>query len=248
MKDWFDTRIAICLVLSLLVHFGLAQGLERLPAREPFKPPQRVEVRVIEPAPPPPPEEPKPEEPKPEEPKPVPHEIPKAQPFHAPTVATVPKDTPAPDQPAFQQNTDEPVYGVNMSSTSTVGTGPPVPVGNTLAPAAAQGSAAPHHAAPAPISAAEATKLPLPQGRCVGKYTDEAKVAGVEGTVVLDLIVGEDGKVRDISVMQGLPNGLTDAALKAIKACQFSPGERDGKPVPVKIRGFKIRFVLAEAQ
>ncbi len=249
MKDWFDTRLAICAVLSLCVHFALARGLEHLPARVDQKPPQKVEVRVIEPPPPPPPEEPKPEEPKPEEPKPIVHDIPKAQPVHhAPAVATVAKDSPAPDHPAFQQDTsEEPVFGVNMNSTSTVGTGPAMPVGNTLKPAP-QGSGAPVKALAEPIAAAEATKLPLPQGRCFGKYTEEAKAAGVEGTVVLDIIVGEDGKVRDISVAQGLPNGLTEAAIKALKQCQFSPGERDGKPVPVKVRGFKIRFVLAEAQ
>ena len=249
MKDWFDIRIVICLGLSVIVHLALAGGLEHLPAHLEYKPPQKIEVRVIEPVPPPPPEEPKPEEPKPEEPKEIPHEVPKATPqHHAPAVATVAKDSPAPDHPAFQQDTtDEPVFGVNMSSTSTVGTGPAMPVGNTLKPAP-QGSGAPVKPLAQPIAAAEATKLPLPQGRCFGKYTDEAKAAGVEGTVVLDLVVGEDGKVRDISVAQGLPNGLTEAAIKALKQCQFSPGERDGKAVPVKVRGFKIRFVLAEAQ
>jgi hypothetical protein len=44
-----------------------------------------------------------------------------------------------------------------------------------------------------------------------------------------------------------LPNGLTEAAVAALRGCHFSPGEKDGKPVAVRVRGFKIRFVLAEA-
>ncbi len=240
-----DKRLAICAALSVIAHFALARGLEQLPKHKDQLPPQKIEVRVLEPEPPPPPEPPKEEEPKKEEPKPVPHEVPRAKPVHAPIVAAVAKDTPPPDHPAFQTDTtDEPVYGVNMSSTSTVGTGPVMPVGNTTKVAPGPGSAGPVKPLAEPVAAAEATKLPLPQGRCFGKYTDEAKAAGVEGTVVIDLIVGEDGKVRDIDVKEGLPHGLTEAAIKALKECRFSPGERDGKAVPVRVRGFKIHFVL----
>jgi protein TonB len=88
------------------------------------------------------------------------------------------------------------------------------------------------------------TTMPLPQGRCIGQYTDEAKRAAVEGTVVLDLVVGEDGRVREVQVVSGLGFGLTAAAIAAAKACRFTPGEKDGDPVPVRVRGFKIRFVL----
>jgi hypothetical protein len=65
---------------------------------------------------------------------------------------------------------------------------------------------------------------------------------------VLDLIVDEHGRARDIAVVDGLPHGLTEAAIAALAACRFSPGERDGQPVAVRIRGFKIRFVLQDAQ
>ena len=36
--------------------------------------------------------------------------------------------------------------------------------------------------------------------------------------------------------------------IEALRDCHFTPGEKDGKPVPVRVRGFKIKFVLAEAQ
>jgi periplasmic protein TonB len=238
-----DRRLAICAVLSLLAHFALARGLERLPKRDDLPPPQKVEVRVIEPAPPP--EPPKPEEPKPDEPKVIPHEAPRANPVHPPAVATVSKDAPPSDKPAFQQDpSEEPVYGYKRNTTSQVGTGPAVPVGNTTKADPGKLATGPVQALAEPVAAAEATKLPLPEAQCFGKYTDEALAAGVEGYVIMDVIVGENGEVRSVDVTQKLPNGLTEAAMKALKQCRFTPGERDGKRVPVRIRGFKVHFVL----
>jgi len=86
----------------------------------------------------------------------------------------------------------------------------------------------------------------LPQGRCAGKYTEAARAAGIEGVVVLDVIVDETGRTRDITVVEGLDHGLTEAAIAALRACRFSPGERAGQPVAVRVRGFKIRFLLGE--
>jgi TonB family protein len=132
-----------------------------------------------------------------------------------------------------------------MESTSQAG-GPAVPVGNTTQPTPAANAGSAVKPLAEPVAAYEVTKMPLPQGRCAGKYTDEAKQAGIEGVVVLDLVVGEDGRARDIQVVSGLTHGLTEAAIAALRACHFDPGERNGTRVPVRIRGFKIRFVLAE--
>ena len=65
--------------------------------------------------------------------------------------------------------------------------------------------------------------------------------------VVIDLVVNDDGRVRDLQIVEGLGHGLSEAAAKALRECRFSPGERDGKLVPVKIRGFKIHFMLQDA-
>jgi TonB family protein len=88
--------------------------------------------------------------------------------------------------------------------------------------------------------------MPLPRGRCSGTYTEAAREAGIEGAVVLDLVVDEHGRARDITVVEGLPHGLTEAAIAALRACQFDPGERSGAAVPVRVRGFKIRFLLEQ--
>jgi periplasmic protein TonB len=246
-------RLAICLVGAAIFEVALADGLQQLP---PQKDPSRthkisitVQEKRVEPEPPPPePEPPKPPPPKPEVKPQVVHEAPRPTPQKQ---AEQPKATPPPDQPPPPgPTTDEPVFGVSMDSTSQAGTGPVMNVGNTTHPQPNKGSAA----APQkdvkplgePVAAYQATKMPLPQGNCSGKYNDEALAAGIEGTVVLDLVVGEDGHVREVSVVQGIGHGLDEAASAALRTCKFTPGEKDGQPVAVKIKGFKIRFVLPE--
>jgi TonB family protein len=244
VNSWIDEKLGICLVLSVVAHFAIERGLQHLPRHVDKPLPQQVSVRVIEPEPPKEPE--KPPEPKLPEPTPKTADVPKARPVHAPLVAPVARDAPPPDHPAVQTDSSDeaPVFGVTMESTSAQG-GNAVSVGNTLAPSAGSAAAAPKPLPP-PVAAFEATKLPLPQGRCFGKYTDEARAAGLEGTVVLDLTVDEKGRARDISIVQGLGQGLSEAAKRALLACNFTPGEKDGKPVAVRIRGFKIEFVLNE--
>ncbi len=238
-----DPRLAICAVASVITHAAIARALDTLPPRNDHLE-HKIDVRVITP-PPPEPEKP-PEEKPPEPPKPQPLERPKAPRQPAISTASVAKDSLS-DRPAVVADTTEtPVYGWTMASTSTAGTGA-IPVGNTANPAA-QGSGASTKRLAEPVAAYEATKMPLPQGRCSGKYTEEARTAGIEGTVMLDLIVGADGRVADITVVTGLAHGLDQAAIQALRDCRFTPGEKDGKPVPVRIRGFKIKFVLAEAE
>jgi len=246
-----DGRLIVCAVVSVIGHLVLTYALSRLPRRvEPHPRPATVAIRVV--APPPPPEPPpEPQAPRPPEPRPVPHERPKARPTTPPPSQTPPppREAPPPEPTPSEGTSTTPVFGVSMESTSQAGSGPAMPVGNSARPQArreAAASAEPVAALAPPVPAYEVTTMPLPQGRCAGRYTDEAKAAGIEGTVVLDLIVGENGRVREVSVVSGLDHGLSAAAVTAIKECRFSPGEKDGKAVPVRIRGFKIRFVLGE--
>jgi periplasmic protein TonB len=249
-----DRRIALCAVASVLGHLATGEVLDGLPARDRVPRERRIDVRVVTvvPAPPPepepPPEPPKPEPPKPEPPKPEPRRAPKAP---APPTTKPVEPTPPPATPTPATTVDPsapPVFGVSMESTSATGAGPSMPVGSTGA-AKGEGAAASPSTTPgpsAPVAAAEVTKMPLPKGRCAGAYTDAAREAGLEGVVVLDLVVDAGGRARDIRVVEGLGHGLSDAAVRALADCRFTPGERDGAPVAVRVRGFKIRFVLQE--
>ena len=65
------------------------------------------------------------------------------------------------------------------------------------------------------------------------EYTVEAREAGVTGVVIMDALIDEQGHVRDVKVLQGLPMGLDEAAVKAVESWKFKPATLAGRPVPV---------------
>lgn len=68
------------------------------------------------------------------------------------------------------------------------------------------------------------------------EYTDKARKAKLQGTVMLAVVVEPDGAVRDANVTKGLGYGLDESAVKTVKKWSFKPAvDRDGNPVPVKL-------------
>lgn len=65
-------------------------------------------------------------------------------------------------------------------------------------------------------------------------YSDAARAAKSQGSVVLSVVVSSEGLVSGIHVLKGAPFGLTDQATKAIKNWRFQPSQKDGKPVPAR--------------
>jgi periplasmic protein TonB len=66
------------------------------------------------------------------------------------------------------------------------------------------------------------------------EYSEEARKAKFQGTVVLAVVVDERGNPRDIRVQRPLGLGLDQKAVEAVGKWRFSPGKKDGKPVPVQ--------------
>jgi TonB family protein len=64
-------------------------------------------------------------------------------------------------------------------------------------------------------------------------YTEEARKAMTEGVVVVTGVIDREGCMRNPTVLKGLPNGLSKAALEAIRLWVFSPATFEGKPVAV---------------
>lgn len=66
-------------------------------------------------------------------------------------------------------------------------------------------------------------------------YTEEAREAKLEGSVVLSVVIGADGKTRDIKVVRGLGLGLDEKAIEALGKWKFEPArlKKDNTPVAV---------------
>jgi TonB family protein len=64
-------------------------------------------------------------------------------------------------------------------------------------------------------------------------YSEEARVAKLQGTVVVQVVIGPDGVAHDARIVRGLGLGLDEQAIEAIGQWQFKPGVKDGQPVPV---------------
>ena len=74
-------------------------------------------------------------------------------------------------------------------------------------------------------------------------YPDTARRAGVSGTVVLAATIDADGRVTAVDVVRGLPMGLTEAAVGAVRRWQYRPAR--GREGPVASRKeVRIEFRL----
>ena len=65
-------------------------------------------------------------------------------------------------------------------------------------------------------------------------YPELARRAGVEGTVVVQFVVDEQGRVVDPVVVRSPNDLLSDAALDAVRKVEFTPGQQRGRPVKVR--------------
>jgi TonB family protein len=64
-------------------------------------------------------------------------------------------------------------------------------------------------------------------------YTEEARAAKFQGTVLLYVEIGTDGLAHNISVKRTLGMGLDEKAIEAVLNWKFQPGTEEGQPVPV---------------
>lgn len=77
------------------------------------------------------------------------------------------------------------------------------------------------------VSAPDKIFAPQPE------YTHAALVARIEGSVVVQATIDEQGKVVAVKVLQGLPMGLTEAAVDKVRQWRFRPAMLRGQPVSV---------------
>ena len=257
----------------MAVHGALGAGLlaVRPPAAAPrVIVPFEVVVRTEQPAPTPEPA-PEPEVADPEpprepvvEPAPPPKEPPPRKPApkeHAPKPPPLPgQPPPPPDQPPPPP--PPPLMGINLEGTATAppGSGIAVPAGGQRdgerygeahgqgprgrgpkAPTGDGDGAAPPGDPTVPVSGV--TSLPrLLNGRDM-IYPDKLRALGVEGSVVVEVVVGSDGAVRSVRLIKRLHPQLDAVALRRARLLRYDPARVGGRAVAVRIP-HTFHFVL----
>jgi TonB family protein len=72
-------------------------------------------------------------------------------------------------------------------------------------------------------------------------YSEEGRAAGIQGNVVLEIVIDEKGLPLDITVLSPLGFGLDEKAIQAVQGWRFKPAEKDGVPVRV-LAHINVRF------
>lgn len=65
------------------------------------------------------------------------------------------------------------------------------------------------------------------------EYSQQAREAGLQGKVLLSIVVTEEGRADKIEVVSPLGFGLDERAIRAVEQWVFKPGIKEGKPVPI---------------
>ncbi len=74
-------------------------------------------------------------------------------------------------------------------------------------------------------------------------YSEKARQEKFQGTCILTLVVGSDGRPHNIRVARALGEDLDGKAIEAVSRWTFSPAIKDGKPVAVAIN-VEVQFRL----
>lgn len=82
-----------------------------------------------------------------------------------------------------------------------------------------------------------------PESRVEPRYTEAARRVHLSGTVILEAVIDERGEVRKVQVIKGLPLGLDQAAIDAVRHWRFEPARLGDRPVAVYFT-LTVRFVL----
>jgi protein TonB len=94
-----------------------------------------------------------------------------------------------------------------------------------------------------PLRVGGDVKAPVATNRAKPDYTDAARKAHISGVVVVEAVVNKQGEVEQVKVLKGLPMGLSEQAVEAVKKWRFKPGTLNGEPVDV-IFSLTVNFTL----
>jgi protein TonB len=75
------------------------------------------------------------------------------------------------------------------------------------------------------------------------EYSEEARKAKYQGSVVLWVVIDASGHPREIRVQRSLGMGLDEKAIEAVRNWMFTPAKKDGQPVAVQVN-IEVNFRL----
>jgi TonB family protein len=152
-----------------------------------------------------------------------------------------------PEPPKKEEKKPRAVFGVSRNAVTAPDdrSAEDVKAGNTVAKAPDQEKLKPEDADSLPVPSEEylVTQMPELAQEVRVPYPPEARQKGIEGAVVMDILIDASGKVREARLIQGPDESLNQAALTAVKGFVFKPARVQDKPVAVRIR-YAYRFVL----
>lgn len=166
------------------------------------------------------------------------------------TVLEQPKAAAAPDisqakpKQAPPKESPRAIYGLSRKAL-TANDGEVLKAGNTVAKVPDEEKLKPGDAdsLPTPTDEYLVTRMPELASEARIPYPSEAQKKGVEGPVVMDILIDQDGAVREAKLVSGPGSGLNEMALAAVRNFKFKPALLQDKPVAVRIR-YAYRFVL----
>jgi protein TonB len=166
-----------------------------------------------------------------------------------PPVAPPPPDPIAAAHPALAAMPD---FGISLSGGQGGPGGIAVPMGGPVRPAAEPvahkektfGAAAERTAVSADECAEDLVKA-KPGAFVQATYTDDARAAGIEGRVRVQVTIDASGAITDAKVVSGLGHGLDESTVAAARRMNFSAATRCGKPVQSTFV-LSMRFALGE--
>ena len=94
-----------------------------------------------------------------------------------------------------------------------------------------------------PLRVGGDVKAPIVQQRVDPIYSDMARKTRVTGIVIVEAIINKNGEVEQVKVIKGLPMGLSESAVEAVRKWKFKPGTLNGEPVDV-IFNLTVNFKL----
>ncbi len=94
-----------------------------------------------------------------------------------------------------------------------------------------------------PVRVGGAVKAPVQTAKVNPVYPAEALAARVSGVVILEAVIGVDGRVTDAKVLRSIPL-LDQAAVNAVRQWQYTPTMLNNVPVPI-IMTVTVTFSLA---